>query len=324
MDKKLFILILLIGFFILYFFIDIKTIKENINISKQDNVCAKEGEQVNRNPLIGPTDKKCCSGLLEERVSKSYSICRQPKKDEGILIFSPRENEKIKSPLKIEGKAKGFWFFEAQFNVELYDLNNNLLGFSTLTAKGDWTKEDYIDFEGELKFIENTTDFGILRFRGANASGLPENEKIFELIVEFEKPIYQKVLLYYYNPEKDKDETGNIKCSKDGLVAIEREIPFTKTPIQDTISLLLKGKNNFNENDIREGIETEYPLEGFKLKSANLKKDGTLVLEFEDPLNKSSGGACRTALLWFQIEMTAKQFIGVKKVEFLPDYLFQP
>ncbi|MCD6528344.1 DUF333 domain-containing protein [bacterium] len=37
--------------------------------------CAKEGEKVNRNPLLGPTNKKCCFGLTEIRVSKSYSIC---------------------------------------------------------------------------------------------------------------------------------------------------------------------------------------------------------------------------------------------------------
>ncbi|MCK4428917.1 MAG: hypothetical protein KAU95_00970 [Candidatus Aenigmarchaeota archaeon] len=39
--------------------------------------CAKEGEKVNRNPLMGSTDKQCCSGLIENRVSKSYSICEK-------------------------------------------------------------------------------------------------------------------------------------------------------------------------------------------------------------------------------------------------------
>lgn len=132
------------------------------------------------------------------------------------------------------------------------------------------------------------------------------------------------VKLYYYNPEKDKDETGNIKCSRDGLVPIEREIPITKTPIQDTINLLLKGKENLTQKDIAQGITTEYPLEGLKLKSVNLKPDGTLILEFEDPLNKTGGGACRVGILWFQIEATAKQFPEVKKVQFLPEELFQP
>ena len=144
---------------------------------------------------------------------------------------------------------------------------------------------------------------------------------------EFEKPKEtksRKVLLYYYNPEKDKDETGNIKCSRDGLVPIEREIPMTKTPIQDTINLLLKGKENLTEKDQAQGITTEYPLDGFKLKSTNLKEDGTLILEFEDPLNKTVGGSCRVGILWFQIEATAKQFPEVKKVKFLPEELFQP
>jgi len=134
----------------------------------------------------------------------------------------------------------------------------------------------------------------------------------------------RKVLLYYYNPEKDKDENGNIKCSRDGLVAIERLIPVSQTPIKDTIELLLKGKDNLTEEELAQGITTEFPLDSFRLKSVNLKEDGTLFLEFEDPLNKTVGGACRVGILWFQIEATAKQFPQVKQVKFLPEELFQP
>jgi spore germination protein GerM len=141
---------------------------------------------------------------------------------------------------------------------------------------------------------------------------------------EIEEQKTRKVLLYYYNPEKDKDETGNIKCSRDSLVAIERLIPVSQTPIKDTIELLLKGKENLTEEELAQGITTEFPLDDFKLKSVNLKNDGTLILEFEDPLNKTVGGACRVGILWFQIEATAKQFPQVKKVQFLPEELFQP
>jgi putative hemolysin len=59
--------------------------------------CTKEGEKVNRNPLIGPTDQKCCQGLVEWRESRSYGICLKPT-SEGIIVESPKENEKIKSP----------------------------------------------------------------------------------------------------------------------------------------------------------------------------------------------------------------------------------
>jgi len=136
-------------------------------------------------------------------------------------------------------------------------------------------------------------------------------------------PETRTIKLYYYNPEKDKDETGNTKCSRDGLVAIERKIPITKTPIQDTIKLLLKGKENLTEEEKTQGITTEYPLEGLSLKGA-LLKDGILTLEFDDSQNRTVGGSCRVGILWFQIEATAKQFPEVQQVRFLPEEIFQP
>ena len=259
-----------------------------------------------------------------------YSLYFKPKeekeegKKEGILISSPKTNEKIKSPWKIEGQARGFWYFEAQFPVDLYDAYNNFLGRAILRAKDDWMTENFVPFEGELSFSPPATSSGTLKFLSDNPSGLPENQKVFEVQVQFEKVPLKKVLLYYYNPERDKSEDGNIKCSRDGLVAIEREIPVSKTPIQDTINLLLKGKENLTQADIDQDITTEYPLEGLSLTEVNLKEDGTLILKFNDPLNKTGGGSCRVGILWFQIEATAKQFPEVKKVQFLSEELFQP
>ena len=127
--------------------------------------------------------------------------------------------------------------------------------------------------------------------------------------------------LYYYNSSLDKDETGNIMCSQKGIVSVEREINRTITPIQDSIKLLLKGELMEEERVL--GISTEYPLEGFSLRGASLK-DGELTLEFEDLNNKTVGGSCRTAILWFQIRNTAMQFPEVKTVKFIPEELFQP
>ena len=268
--------------------------------------------------------KECPDGSFVSRVAPDCNFAPCPGEKEGILVSLPKRNEKIKSPLKIEGEARGFWFFEAQFSVELYDANDNFLGRAILTAKDDWMTENFVSFEGELIFMSPSAESGTLRFLSANPSGLPEHQKIFEVPVQFEKLTTRKILLYYYTPEKDKDEWGNTKCSRDGLVSIEREIPLTKTPIQDTINLLLKGKENLTIFETARGITTEYPLEGFSLVGANLKSDGTLILEFNDPLNKTGGGSCRVGILWFQIEATAKQFPQVKKVEFRPEELFQP
>ena len=141
------------------------------------------------------------------------------------------------------------------------------------------------------------------------------------VISDVEPPKMQTIKLYYYNPDKDKDTSGSILCSRKGLEAIERQIPLTMTPIQDTIKLLLQG--NLTAAEKAREISTEYPLPGVELKGANLT-NGILTLEFVDPQNKTGGGSCRVGILWFQIEATAKQFPEVKEVKFKPEELFQP
>ncbi|MBU2635407.1 hypothetical protein KJ841_02985, partial [Patescibacteria group bacterium] len=84
-------------------------------------------------------------------------------------------------------------------------------------------------------------------------------------------PETKTIKLYYYNYELDKDESGNIACSRNGLVAVEREIPITQTPIRDTSKLLLSGE--LTEEERIQGIDSEYPLEGLSLKGASLKDE---------------------------------------------------
>lgn len=163
--------------------------------------------------------KECSDGSFVGRIPPNCEFAACPGEKEGILVSSPKTNVKIKSPLKIEGQAQGIWFFEAQFTTELFDANNNFLGRAILTAKDDWMTENFVPFEGELVFQKPATSLGTLKFLSANPSGLPEHQKVFEVQIRFEEAPFRKVLLYYYNPEKDKDETGNIKCSRDGLAA---------------------------------------------------------------------------------------------------------
>ncbi len=135
-------------------------------------------------------------------------------------------------------------------------------------------------------------------------------------------PRTMSVLLYYYDPTLDEDASGNVQCSRQGLVAVQRTIPVTQTPIQDTIRLLLRGELTSAER--ARGITTEYPLPGVALTGASLHDDGALTLSFADPQNRTGGGSCRVGILWFQIEATAKQFSSVHTVQFLPEELFQP
>lgn len=131
----------------------------------------------------------------------------------------------------------------------------------------------------------------------------------------------RNIELYYYNPSKDKDEQGNIMCSAVGLEVVNKQIPETATPVEDTIRFLLENKLTSEEK--ARGLTSEFPLPGVELVSAS-PKDGGVELRFSDPQHKTSGGSCRSAILWAQIETTALQFPGVNTVWFEPEDLFQP
>ena len=238
-----------------------------------------------------------------------------------IKVSTPCPNQVVQSPLLIKGEARGFWFFEADFPVKLFDKNGNLIALAIARAQGEWMTEDFVPFETELNFEVSNTQKGTLVLEKDNPSGLAEHYDELRIPVVLQPAAEKTVKLYYYNGELDKDESGNIRCSRQGLVSVERKIPLTKTPIQDTIRLLLLG--SLTEEEQARGINTEYPLEGFSLKGASLK-DGILTLEFDDPKNKTVGGSCRVGILWFQIEVTAKQFPEVQEVRFLPEEIFQP
>lgn len=245
-------------------------------------------------------------------------------KDDLIRVDSPLPSAAIRSPLKITGQARGVWYFEAQFPVKLYDGNGKLIGSAPAKAQADWMTNDYVPFLAELDFNTPQTATGTLVFEKDNPSGLPQNAEELKIPVVFGAPGspagLMPIKLYYYSPALDEGPSG-ILCSKKGLVAVNRSIPKTSTPLADSIELLLRGGLSGAERTA--GITTEFPLSGVTLQNASIK-DGVATLTFADPEHKTSGGSCRVAILWAQIEATAEQFPTVESVKFAPADLFQP
>lgn len=115
--------------------------------------------------IVCTQDAKICpDGSYVSRVPPNCEFAPCPGEKEGILISSPKVNKKIKSPLKVEGMARGSWFFEAQFNTELLDAQQNKLGEAILTARSDWMTEEFVPFEGELTFSPPSIFLGTLKF----------------------------------------------------------------------------------------------------------------------------------------------------------------
>jgi spore germination protein GerM len=162
-----------------------------------------------------------------------------------------------------------------------------------------------------------------LVFKKDNPSALSENNTPVTSPITPEQNIEQKMMsieLYYYNPSIDQGP-GGVQCSKNGLVKVNRTIPQTTTPLTESIKLLLRGEISPAEK--MQGITSEFPLAGVSLVSASIQ-DSVATLTFSDPQSKTVGGSCRVAILWAQIQATAKQFSTVTSVRFMPEELFQP
>ncbi|MEK9166133.1 MAG: Gmad2 immunoglobulin-like domain-containing protein [Patescibacteria group bacterium] len=106
-------------------------------------------------------------------------------KSDLIQVTSPTPNAIVKSPLQIEGKARGGWYFEASFPVSLYDANGKLLARGPAQAEGEWMTQNFVPFGLGLKFDPPTTATGTLVFEKDNPSGLPEQADEYRISVRF-------------------------------------------------------------------------------------------------------------------------------------------
>lgn len=107
------------------------------------------------------------------------------KGDDRISVTSPKPGATVSSPLTVTGKARGSWYFEASFPVELQDANGKVLVQVPAHAKGDWMTEDFVPFEVTLTFPKPATATGTLILHRDNPSGLPQNEASISIPVTF-------------------------------------------------------------------------------------------------------------------------------------------
>lgn len=95
-----------------------------------------------------------------------------------IFVNNVKENQEISSPLKIEGKARGFWFFEASFPIQLVDTDGNILATAIATADGEWMTTEFVNFTANLEYVKPTsTNHALLILNKDNPSGDPDKDQ---------------------------------------------------------------------------------------------------------------------------------------------------
>lgn len=102
-----------------------------------------------------------------------------------VVVEMPKPGDTITSPLRVSGKAKGMWFFEASFPVQVIDAYGTLLGTGIATAQGEWMTEEFAPFEGTISFDLPKSNEGMIVFKRDNPSGLAEYDAEVRLPVRF-------------------------------------------------------------------------------------------------------------------------------------------
>ncbi|PIR59699.1 MAG: hypothetical protein COU68_04200, partial [Candidatus Pacebacteria bacterium CG10_big_fil_rev_8_21_14_0_10_45_6] len=105
--------------------------------------------------------------------------------DDLIRVTTPQTDAAVASPLTVTGEARGTWYFEADFPVELLDAAGVVIAQGIAQAQGSWMTEEFVPFEVTLTFDTPTNDNGTLVFKKNNPSGLPENDNELRLPVIF-------------------------------------------------------------------------------------------------------------------------------------------
>lgn len=175
-----------------FIFIEIKTtevsftcIDKESGENKPMNKCEPGmGDIVKRAGGIAPDDKRKVLKIIESLHFFDERNERRPLEDL-IKVNNPRPHDTITPPLNISGKARGYWYFEGDFPVELVDENGKLIETGIAKARGEWMTEDFVPFEVTINYDHSGEGEGYLLFKRSNASGMPEHDRTYRIPVNF-------------------------------------------------------------------------------------------------------------------------------------------
>lgn len=98
-----------------------------------------------------------------------------------ITVTNIRPGQSINSPLSIEGKARGNWYFEASFPVSIINESGDVLGSGIATAQDEWMTENFVPFKSEINFSVGNNTKGFIILKKDNPSGLVEFDDEFKI-----------------------------------------------------------------------------------------------------------------------------------------------
>jgi hypothetical protein len=102
-----------------------------------------------------------------------------------IRVLVPKPETVITSPATFSGEARGTWFFEATFPIDILGDDGTVIGRGYAEAQDEWMTEEFVPWTAIIQFDPKGYTEGLVRFMKDNPSGLPENDASIEVPVKF-------------------------------------------------------------------------------------------------------------------------------------------
>lgn len=104
-----------------------------------------------------------------------------------IMVELPFPGAVVGKDFSVIGQARGTWFFEASFPIEVLASDGKILATGIAQAQGEWMTENFVAFKADIKIPETYIGEATLVLKKDNPSGLAEHEASisFPIVIEY-------------------------------------------------------------------------------------------------------------------------------------------
>jgi hypothetical protein len=94
-----------------------------------------------------------------------------------IVVDAPIPGAAVGHTFTVSGKARGNWYFEANFPIEVRSATGTALVQLPVQAQGEWMTTEFVPFTVEVTLPAEYKGPATLILHNDNASGLPEHDR---------------------------------------------------------------------------------------------------------------------------------------------------
>lgn len=160
--------------------------------SEEGVMCTQDAKLCPDGTYVGRTGPNCEFKCPPAPAVPADVAADIEEKQDLIRVESPLPAGAVPPMFEVAGEARGPWYFEASFPIEVLNASGKLITTAVAEAQGDWMTEEFVPFSVTVDVTEAVTkgtitpgEKGTLVFKKSNASGLPEHDDELRIPIVF-------------------------------------------------------------------------------------------------------------------------------------------